>query len=125
MVFIISMLLYCYDRCLLEQDISAFAVRSTYISGEDVEQRRAVMESELEKWYREKYIWMDAVVDKITLQSYKVELKGKGCFRGGFWKEAEVKRQVYTLSSTFLLRQKAKLEKVLGEEETADEDRVH
>lgn len=124
-VFILSLLFYSYDRCLLEQDVMTYVVRSVYLDGDSVEEKTQSLEAELRNWYRDKYVWMDISVRELMIKADAVELKAEGSFQGPFFESALAKRQMVTWSPTFWIRQKIKLEEQLQDWEDTDEHGVY
>lgn len=124
-VFVICLLFYSYDRCLLEQDMSALVVRSGYLPGDTLKERLASMEGEVQDLYVEKYVWIDVAVQELVMKDAGISIAAAGTFRGPFFESAAAKRQIYSLSPTFFLRQKIKLEKNSEDLEESDEYGVY
>ena len=120
-MFVLSLLFYSYDRCLLEQEVTGLIVRSEYLEGENLEQKARNIEAEVEKWYLEKYVWMNIEVPELMVKVNEVQVKAEGFFRGPFFESVVVERGTMNLSPTFLLRQKIKLEKIAEKGEEKDE----
>lgn len=120
-MFVLSLLFYSYDRCLLEQDVMSLIVRSEYIEGDGLEEKVRSMEAEVGKWYREKYVWADIAVQKLTVKEDSIRISAEGSFRGPFFEQMAVDRGMKRLPPTFILRQKIKLEKELENMEGTDE----
>lgn len=115
LMFVLSLLFYSYDRCLLEQDVTSILVGSGY-GEEDVQEIASDIEREIIDWYLEKYVWMDVTIRELVVKDNSVRLAVEGKYNGPFFKDIEVQRQFMELSPTFWLRQKNKLEKQLAEE---------
>ena len=124
-LFVLSLLFYSYDRCLLEQDVAALVVRSEYLEGGTTEEKVQRLKAEVREWYLEKYVWMDVTVPKLSVKEDSVKIRAEGNFRGPFFENIVVERQGMTLSPTFLLRQKMKLDKAKESEETVNEYGVY
>lgn len=124
-MFVLSLLLYSYDRCLLEQDVAALVVRSEYLDGGTTEEKVRRMRAEVGDWYLEKYVWMDVVVPEMVVKEDAVKIRAEGIFRGPFFEKVVVERQVLVLSPTFLLRQMRKLENAKESEEAVDEHGIY
>lgn len=120
-MFVLSMLLYSYDRCLLEQDLSALIVRSEYLEEGTLAEKEQCMSAEIAQLYLDKYVWMDVVVPKLVVKEESVRIQAEGSFRGAFCEDVVVERQGMTLSPTFLLRQKIKMDKAIENEEGVNE----
>lgn len=124
-MFVLSLLLYSYDRCLLEQDMSALVVRSEYMDAGTIQEKAQRVNAEVEQLYLEKYVWMDVSVPKLVVKEDAVQIRAEGSFRGPFFKTVVVERQGLTLSPTFWLRQKNKTNKAMENEEAVDEHGVY
>ncbi len=124
-MFVLSLLFYSYDRCLLEQDVAALVVRSEYLDGGTIEEKAQRMNTEIAQWYLEKYVWMDVIVPEFVVKEDLVQIRAEGCFRGPFFKKVVVERQGRTLSPTFWLRQRIKLDKAKENEEAVNEHGVY
>ncbi|MBQ7919614.1 MAG: pilus assembly protein [Lachnospiraceae bacterium] len=121
-MFVLSLLFFFYDRCLLEQEVTSLIVRSEYLEGESLEEKARNMKETVEDWYLEKYVWMDVRVPELLVKTNQVQVKAEGTFCGPFFDKAVVERGTMSLSPTFLLRQKVKLEKM---EEKGKEENEH
>ncbi|MBQ8823165.1 MAG: hypothetical protein IJZ82_11015 [Lachnospiraceae bacterium] len=122
MMFVLSLLFYSYDRCLLEQEVMSLLVGSEYLEGEE---KASLLEQEIENWYLDKYVWMDIAVRELVASDNRVKLTVEGRYTGPYFPDMEIQRKVTTLSPTFWIRQKNKLEKQLVEGEEADENGVY
>lgn len=121
-MFVLSLLFFSYDRCLLEQEVTGLVVRSEYLEGESLEEKARNMKEMVEGWYLEKYVWMDIQVPELLVKANEVQVNAEGTFRGPFFDSVIVERKMTSLSPTFLLRQKVKLEKTV---ETVEEENEH
>ncbi len=124
-LFVISLLFYSYDRCLLEQDVMSLVVRSEYLEGDDLQEKRALLEQDIINWYLDKYVWMKVMVRDLEIKMNFVRIEASGIFDGPFFQKAEVQREMFVLSPKFWIRQKVKLEKQIQNWEETDEDGVY
>lgn len=91
-VFIIYMMFYQYDRCLLEQDIGALAMKGTVNFREDGQSAVNRLNEQAAFVYGDKYVaFEDGNVD-IEVKGGKVTVEGKGKiylpFAGNKWIQA-------------------------------------
>ena len=120
-MFVLSLLFYSYDRCLLEQEVAALIVRSEYLAGEDLEEKVRNVDGAVREWYLDKYVWMDIEVPEIQVGANGIQVKAKGTFLGPFFGTALVEREEMRLSPTFLIRQNRKLKELAEKGEEEDE----
>lgn len=73
-LFLIQSCLWMYDRCVLEQDMAALALRC--VNGEAGQLER-VWQQELADWDREKYLWTEPQEPEIKKQGWKLTITGK------------------------------------------------
>lgn len=123
-MFVMSMLFYSYDRCVLEQEVTSFLVGSGYVDG-DVQEKACSLEQEIRNWYLDKYVWMDVAVRELVTKNGSVSLSIEGEYGGPFFSDVVVERHLIEMSPTFLIRQKNKWEEQFGEGEKEDENRVY
>ena len=112
-VFIMYLLFFQYNRCLLEQDIGVLAMRGAALQAENNEDRIDKLRQQAEEVYREKYIvWRGGEI-QIRLERGKLEVKQSGAVMspgGGSWTtEACYENQI--LSPTTFIRTYRKLKK--------------
>lgn len=124
-MFVLSLLFYSYDRCLLEQDVAALVVRSEYLDGGTIEEKAQRMNAEIAQWYWDKYVWMDVRAPKLVVREDSVQIRIEGDFQGPFFEAVAVERQGQTWSPTFWLRQKIKLDRAKENEEAVNEHGVY
>ena len=124
-LFVISLLFYSYDRCLLEQDVTALVVRGEYLEGENIQEKVEFLEQEIQNWYVDKYIWMEVMVHALAVKENSVRIEAGGTFGGPFFQSVETQRESLVLSPKFWLRQKKKIEKQLQDWEETDENGVY
>lgn len=104
MMFVLSLLVYSYDRCVLEQEVMSYLVGSQY------------REEKTEDWYLEKYVWMGVEILEKADGSSGERLGVRGNYNGPFFADVEIERRALRFSPTFWLRQKNKLEKRIQRE---------
>ncbi|HBA50343.1 MAG TPA: hypothetical protein DCZ91_21625 [Lachnospiraceae bacterium] len=76
--FVIYMLLFQYDRCLLEQDTGAMALWGSLVQAPDTEMLEAKVQERVAGVYKEKYMmWRFTAMDA-SLDKNKFSAKGAG-----------------------------------------------
>lgn len=77
-LFVIYMLLFQYDRCLLEQDMGALALWGSLAQAPDMETLEEKVQGRVADVYREKYMmWRFSALDA-SLDKNKFSAKGAG-----------------------------------------------
>ena len=124
LLFGVYLLLFQYNRCLMEQDVGVLALRGSVWKGTE-EELEAGLETWLEEWYEEKYVaWeTDGIRAGVKYNSGYAEMQGKLYFPvpgwnfwngKELWEEEAVSRFVRTDPVDFL-RMCRKLLKGKGE----------
>lgn len=104
MMFVMSLLIFVYDRCVLEQEVMS------YLVGNEYEEEGTV------DWYLNKYVWMDVETSEKRAGSTGKSLRVRGVYNGPFFPDAEIERRTWSFSPTFWIRQKNKLENSIQKE---------
>ena len=104
MMFVLSLLIYSYDRCMLEQEVMSCLVEDEY------------EEEKTEAWYWNKYVWMSVEITEKAVGNGGERLGVRGNYNGPFFPDLEIERRAVRFSPTFWLRQKNKLEKSMQRE---------
>lgn len=77
-LFIVYMLLFQYDRCLMEQDLGALALWGSRVKAEDSEDLQNLIQKRTSEIYRDKYaVWKMLALDA-KLEHNRFEVTGKG-----------------------------------------------
>lgn len=77
-LFIVYMLLFQYDRCLMEQDMGALALWGSRVQAEDSEELRRLIRKRTNEIYMDKYaVWKMLALD-VKLEHNRFEVTGKG-----------------------------------------------
>lgn len=77
-LFVVYMLLFQYNRCLMEQDLNAMALWGSSVQERDGETLEAMAESRIMGMYRDKYIGWGFSELEIELKRNRFTAKGKG-----------------------------------------------
>lgn len=79
-LFLISILLVQYDRCLLEQDMASMLIKTCNYSGTP-QQRLEYLQELTTSWDREQYLWMEPQTPHFTIQGQQIRLEAEGEYR--------------------------------------------
>ncbi len=74
-LFLIHSFLWVYDRCVLEQDMAALALRCAVAEENKLE---IVWQQEMNSWDREKYLWLEPEEPVLEKQGWKFTITGRG-----------------------------------------------
>ena len=78
MLLVIYMLLFQYNRCLLEQDLGAMVIWGGNTEVSDVELFEEKIKERINKMYREKYVAWEITTLNATLQNSNFAVEGGG-----------------------------------------------
>ena len=78
LLFVIYMMLFQYDRCLLEQDMGAIALWGALVDASDAEDMERKTQGRLGELYREKYVAWKITQLEAILDGNKFRVKGAG-----------------------------------------------
>ena len=102
-VLAVSLFVFQYDRCLMEQDIAAQALRGAVAEAESTEKLTQKIQLQTAQLYRDKYVAWDLIVMEIKLKKGIIEALGQGnfCFplpKWNLWDRANIweAQTVYT-----------------------------
>jgi len=70
-----------YDRCLLEQDMGALALRGSMTEADTEEELSQKLQAQAAELYRDKYVAWDFIAMEIKRKRETVEVMGKGKLR--------------------------------------------
>ncbi len=77
-LFIVYMLIFQYDRCLLEQDMGALALWGSRVRAESSAELRSLIQKKTNEIYKDKYaVWKMLVLD-VKLENNRFTATGKG-----------------------------------------------
>lgn len=77
-LFIVYMLIFQYDRCLLEQDMGALALWGSRVRAESSAELRSLIQKQTNEIYKDKYaVWKMLVLD-VKLEHNRFTATGKG-----------------------------------------------
>lgn len=77
-LFIVYMLIFQYDRCLLEQDMGALALWGSRVRAESSTELRSLIQKQTNEIYKDKYaVWKMLALD-VKLEHNRFSAKGKG-----------------------------------------------
>ncbi len=90
MLFVIYMLLFQYNRCLMEQDIGAMVIWGSNMEVSDDETFEEKVRDRISKMYRDKYVAFELTTLNVTFRYNNFAVEGGGClifpFAGwNFW----------------------------------------
>ncbi len=74
-LFLIRSFFGIYDRCVLEQDMAAFALRCTNAEEQELER---VWQQEIGDWNTEKYLWLELKEPMLQKQGWRFTVTGSG-----------------------------------------------
>jgi len=86
-IFIICMLLFQYDRCLMEQDLGAAALWGSRLEASDAAELREKMQKRLADIYQDKYVAWEHTLMKAILQKNRFSVQGEG--RLALWRSGD------------------------------------
>ncbi len=113
-LFVVYMLLFQYDRCLMEQDLGALAMWGSRVEAESAEEFEKLIQKRLDGIYWEKYaVWKTKDL-KVKLERNQFSVTGEGRLTFPipgfhFWNEdtvwtAEIDFRFYRMSPTDFVR---------------------
>lgn len=113
-LFIVYMLLFQYDRCLMEQDLGALALWGSRVRAESPEELQSLIRKRTNEIYRDKYaVWKMLALDaKLEHNRFAVTGKGQLAFpvpginfwnKNNIW-EAETEYRFWRISPTNFVR---------------------
>ena len=79
-VLVVSLFVFQYDRCLMEQDVAAQALRSAMTEAESTKELTEKIQMQTAKLYRDKYMAWDMTMLDIKLKKGIIEAVGQGKF---------------------------------------------
>lgn len=77
-LFIVYMLLFQYDRCLMEQDLGALALWGSRVKAEDSEELQELVRKRISEMYRDKYVVWKMLALDVKLEHNRFAVTGKG-----------------------------------------------
>lgn len=77
-LFIVYMLLFQYDRCLMEQDLGALALWGSRVEAEDSEELQNLIQKRISEIYRDKYAAWEMLALDVKLEHGRFAAAGKG-----------------------------------------------
>ena len=77
----VGLFVFQFDRCLMEQDMAAQALRGAVTEAESTEKLTEKMQMQTAELYRDKYVAWDLIMMEINLKRGIVEAVGQGEFR--------------------------------------------
>lgn len=80
-VLAVGLFVFRYDRCLMEQDMAAQALRAAAAEAETTEKLSEKIQMQTAELYRDKYVAWDLVMMEIKLKKGIIEAVGQGEFR--------------------------------------------
>lgn len=94
-LFVIYMMLFQYDRCLLEQDLGAIALWGTLVDAPGAEDMAQKIRERLDAMYRDKYVAWEITRLDVVLDGNKFHVNGAGQLtfpvpKWNFWSSANV-----------------------------------
>ena len=81
MLLAVSLFVFQYDRCLMEQDMAAQALKAASAGARDKEELTEKVRMQAAELYRNKYVAWDMVVMDVKMKKGMVEALGEGRFR--------------------------------------------
>lgn len=113
-LFVAYMLLFQYDRCLMEQDLGALTLWGVRAEGESTEELRKLIRERADGIYWDKYaVWkMETLEVKLEKNTFSAAGRGRLAFpvpgfnfwsRDNFW-EAEAEYHFWRISPTDFVR---------------------
>ena len=87
LLFVVYMLLFQYDRCLMEQDVGALALWGSCVEAENAEELKLMLENRVKKLYMDKYaVWKMTVFDaRLEKNYFSVTGEGELTFPAPGW----------------------------------------
>lgn len=80
-VLMVSLFVFQYDRCLMEQDMAAQALRGAATEAESTEKLTEKIQMQTADLYRDKYVAWDLIMMEIKLKKGIIESVSQGEFR--------------------------------------------
>lgn len=80
-VLAVGLFVFQYDRCLMEQDMAAQALRAAAAEAESTEKLSEKIQMQTAELYRDKYVAWDLIMMEIKLKKGIIEAVGQGEFR--------------------------------------------
>lgn len=77
----VGLFVFQYDRCLMEQDMAAQALRAAVAEAESTEKLTEKIQIQSAELYRDKYVAWDFILMEINLKKGIIEAAGQGEFR--------------------------------------------
>lgn len=111
-VFLIAMLLYSYNQCLLTTNLYLIANQGPEIKNLDAEEKVVLLKEKESKLYYKKYILVEDLQTSYLIKGDKIEIKGIGTMINIFdnwglredgWK-VRAKCERYLLDGSYVLR---------------------
>lgn len=78
MLFVVYMLIFQYDRCLMEQDLGAMAIWGSRMEEDDVETLEEKTRKRMGEFYWDKYVAWKMTTFTAELKNNRYVVKGKG-----------------------------------------------
>lgn len=78
LLFVVYMLLFQYDRCLMEQDVGVMALRGSGTGEEGMEELREMLEKSAKELYLDKYAVWKMTAFEMRLERNRFSVTGKG-----------------------------------------------
>lgn len=80
-LLVVSLFVFQYDRCLMEQDVAAQTVKAAYAEAQTKEELTDKIQLQTAGLYRNKYVAWDMILLDIKIKRGIVEAVGKGAFQ--------------------------------------------
>lgn len=77
-LFIVYMLLFQYNRCLMEQDLGALALWGSRVTSEDSKELQELVRKRTSEIYRDKYVVWKMLALDVKLEHNRFAVTGKG-----------------------------------------------
>lgn len=91
----VSLFVFQYDRCLMEQDMAAQTVKAASVEADTKEELAEKVQLQTAGLYRDKYVAWDMILMDMKIKKEIVETAGEGVFRfllpgWNFWNEDNI-----------------------------------
>ena len=91
----VGLFVFQYDRCLLEQDMAAQALKGATVEAKTTEELTEKIQLQTAGLYRNKYVLWDIIMMEIKWKKGIIEASGRGEFRfpileWGFWNRENI-----------------------------------
>lgn len=80
-LLVAALFIFQYNRCLMEQDMAAYALKGAAMEADSNEAMAEKMQKQAAGLYRDKYVAWDLMVFEVKMKKGIVEALGQGSFR--------------------------------------------